>query len=174
MAFFGYSRMDLNSGTWDILIHQINQGIGQTLIFLPLTLLIMGPIPKEDTPYATSLYSVMRNIGSSMGISFVTTLLARRAQFHQGRLADNISPSSFQLLQAQNQASSIFAQHGSGPVTSAHQALGFLYGSLQQQATLLSYIDVFRVMAWLFLLTAPLVLLMRKPKQDSDPSMEAH
>ena len=174
MAFFGYSRMDLNSGTWDILIHQINQGIGQTFIFLPLTLLIMGPIPKEDTPYATSLYSVMRNIGSSMGISFVTTLLARRSQFHQGRLAGNISLSNLQLLQAQNQTGAMFAQHGSDTVTSTHQALEFLYGSLQQQATLLSYIDVFRVMAWLFLLTAPLVLLMRKPKRELDPPMAAH
>ena len=174
MAFFGYSRMDLNSGTWDILIHQINQGIGQTLIFLPLTLLIMNPIPKEETPYATSLYSVMRNIGSSMGISFVTTLLARRSQFHQGRLAGNMSLSNLQFQQAQNQAGAMFAQHGSDTVTSTHQALGYLYGSLQQQATLLSYIDVFRVMAWLFLLVAPLVLLMRKPKRDPDPSMPAH
>jgi DHA2 family multidrug resistance protein len=174
MAFFGYSRMDLNSGTWDILIHQINQGIGQTFIFLPLTLLIMGPIPKEDTPYATSLYSVMRNIGASMGISFVTTLLARRSQFHQGRLADNIALSNLQLLQARNQAGAMFAQHGSSAVTSTHQALGFLYVSLQQQATLLSYIDVFRVMAWLFLLTAPLVLLMGKPKRDPAPSKAVH
>jgi DHA2 family multidrug resistance protein len=174
MAFFGYAGMDLNSGTWDILGHQINQGVGQTFIFLPLTILIMGPIPKEDTPYATSLYSVMRNIGSSMGISFVTTLLARRSQFHQGRLADNISLSNLQLLQAQNQAGAMFAQHGSDAVTSTHQALGFLYGSLQQQATLLSYIDVFHVMAWLFLLTAPLVLLMRKPKLDPDPSKAVH
>jgi DHA2 family multidrug resistance protein len=174
LAFFGYSRMDLDSGTWDILAHQINQGIGQTFIFLPLTILIMNPISKEETPYATSLYSVMRNIGSSMGISFVTTLLARRSQFHQGRLAGNISLSNLRMLQAQNQAGAMFAQHGSDAVTSTHQALGFLYGSLQQQATLLSYIDVFRVMAWLFLLTAPLVLLMRKPKGNADPTMAAH
>jgi DHA2 family multidrug resistance protein len=139
-----------------------------------IALLIMNPIPKEETPYATSLYSVMRNIGSSMGISFVTTLLARRSQFHQGSLAGNLSLSNLQLQQAQNQAGAMFAQHGSDTVTSTHQALGFLYGSLQQQATLLSYIDVFRVKAWLFLLTAPLVLLMRKPKRDPDPSMPAH
>jgi DHA2 family multidrug resistance protein len=174
MAFFGYSRMDLDSGTWDILGHQINQGIGQTFIFVPLTILIMSPIRKEETPYATSLYSVMRNIGSSMGVSFVTTLLARRSQFHQVRLAGNISLSNLQLLQAQNQAGAMFAQQGSDSVTSTHQALGFLYGSLQQQATLLSYIDVFYIMGWLFLLTAPLVLLMRKPKRDPDPSMAAH
>jgi len=174
MAFFGYSRMDLDSGTWDILAHQINQGIGQTFIFLPLTILIMEPIPKEEIPYATSLYSVMRNIGSSMGVSFVTTLLARRSQFHQARLAGNMAFSNLQLLQAQNQVRAMFMQHGSGPVNSTRQALGFLYGSLQQQASLLSYIDVFHVMGWLFLLTAPLVLLMRKPKRDYLPSTAVH
>lgn len=115
MAFFGYASMDLNSGTWDILGHQINQGIGQTFLFVPLTILVMDPIPKEETPYATSLYSVMRNIGSSMGISFVTTLLARRSQFHQARLAGNIATSNLQLLQAQNQANAVFALHGIKP-----------------------------------------------------------
>jgi len=57
----------------------------------------------------------------------VTTLLARRSQFHQGRLAGNISLSNLQLLQAQNQAGAMFVQHGSDKVTSTHQALGFLY-----------------------------------------------
>jgi len=174
VAFLGYAGMDLDSGTWDILGHQINQGIGQTFIFVPLTLLTMGPIRKEETPYATSLYSVMRNIGSSMGVSFVTTLLASRSQFHQGRLASNLSFSNLQLLQAQNQAGAMFAQHGSDAVTSTHQALGFLYSSIQRQATLLSYVDVFHVMAWLFLLTAPLVLLMRRPKPDADSSTVIH
>ena len=133
----------------------------------------MGPITKEEISYATSLYSVMRNIGSSMGVSFVTTLLARRSQFHQGRLAGNISLSNLQLLQSQNHAGAMFVQRGSDSLTSTHQALGFLYRSLQQQATLLSYIDVFHVMAWLFLLTAPLVLLMRKPKHQAHPEAVA-
>jgi len=166
--------MDLDSGTWDILGHQINQGIGQTFIFLPLTILIMGPIAKEETPYATSLYAVMRNIGSSMGVSFVTTFLARRSQFHQSRLVANLSPSSMQLLQAQNQAGAMFAQHGSSAATPTHQALGYVYVSMQQQATLLSYIDVFHVMAWLFLLTAPLVLLMRRPKPNANSTTAVH
>jgi len=118
MAFFCYSRMDLDSGTWDILGHQINQGIGQTFIFLPLTILIMDRISKAEIPYATSLYSVMRNIGSSMGISFVTTLLARRSQFHQACLSGNMATSNLLLLQTQNQAKAMFALHGSDTVTS--------------------------------------------------------
>jgi len=164
MAFFGYAGMDLSSGTWDIFMHQVNQGIGQTFLFVPLTLLVMNPIPKEETPYATSLYSVMRNIGSSMGISFVTTMVARRSQFHQNRLNGNGALSSLQLQQAQHHATAIFLAHGSDPATSTGQSLGYLYGALQKQSLLLSYIDVFHVMGCLFLLTAPLVLLMRKPK----------
>jgi DHA2 family multidrug resistance protein len=174
LAFFGYAGMDLNSGTWDILIHQINQGVGQTFLFLPLTILVMNPISKEETAYATSLYSVMRNIGSSMGISFVTTVVARRSQFHQSRLSGNLTASNLQLQQAQHQASAIFIAHGSGPGTSSHESLGLIYSSLQQQAMLLSYIDVFHMMGWLFIFTAPLVLLMRKPKRVSNPSITAH
>jgi DHA2 family multidrug resistance protein len=174
MAFFGYAGMNLNSGTWDILVHQLNQGIGQNLIFVPLTIIVMSPISKEDTAYATSLYSVMRNIGSSMGVSFVVTLLARRAQFHQSRLASNLTLSNLQLQQAQQQTGAIFAHNGSGPVISSQQSLGSLYGTLQQQATLLSYIDIFYLMGCLFLVIAPLVLLMRKPGTAPPPSASVH
>ena len=73
VAFFGYATMTLDSGTWDIFWYQVNQGMGVSFVFVPLTTLTMAPIPRAETGYATSLYSVMRNIGSSMGVSFVTT-----------------------------------------------------------------------------------------------------
>ena len=164
MAFFGYSHMDLNSGTWDILVHQVNQGIGQTLLFVPLTILVMDPIRKEEMAYATSLYSVMRNIGSSMGVSFVTTVMARRAQFHQSRLTSNMALSNLQLQQMQHRTAAVLSQRGAGMADSAHQSLGFVYDMLQQQAVLMSYVDVFHLLAWLFLLVSPLVLIMHKPK----------
>jgi len=78
------------------------------------------------------------------------------------------------LQQAQHQASAIFMAHGSGPGASSRESLGMIYSSLQQQALLLSYIDVFHMMGWLFIFTAPLVMLMRKPKRDSDPSITVH
>ena len=67
VAFFGYATMTLDSGTWDIFWYQVNQGMGMSFVFVPLTTLTMAPIPRAETGYATSLYSVMRNIGSSMG-----------------------------------------------------------------------------------------------------------
>jgi DHA2 family multidrug resistance protein len=165
MAFFGYSHMSLESGTWDILLHQINQGAGMAFVFVPLTMLTMDPIPKAETGYATSLYSVMRNIGSSVGISFVTTWVARRSQFHQSILAAHVTSYNLQTQQFLGLARGLFFHQGSDWSTAGKRSLDVLYDMLQQQAALISFIEVFRIMGFLFLATVPLVLLMRKASQ---------
>jgi DHA2 family multidrug resistance protein len=167
MAFFGYSHMSLQSGTWDILLHQINQGAGMAFVFVPLTTLTMDPIPKAETGYATSLYSVMRNIGSSVGISFVTTWVARRSQFHQSVLVAQVTPYSLQTEQMLAQGRAMFLNRGSDWVTAEHQSLGFLYRVVQQQAALLSFVETFRIMGFLFLATIPLIFLMRRAKRNA-------
>jgi DHA2 family multidrug resistance protein len=164
MAFFGYSRMSLQSGTWDILLYQINQGAGMAFVFVPLTVLTMDPIPKAETGYATSLYSVMRNIGSSVGISFVTTWVARRSQFHQSILAAHITRYDLRSQQLLGLARGHFFHLGSDWSTAGHRGLEVLYGMLRQQAALLSFVEVFRIMGFLFLATVPLVLLMRRAR----------
>ncbi len=173
LAFFGYANMNLDSGTWDILGRQINQGIGQTFIFLPLTILTMDPIRKEEMAYATSLYAVMRNIGSSMGISFVTTLTARRQQFHQTRLSATLAPSSPWLQQMQQGTAAYLSHHGTALAGSMHQSLGSIYAMLKQQAALMSDVDVFYLLAWLFLLVSPLALMMHKPLHQPHPEAAA-
>jgi DHA2 family multidrug resistance protein len=164
MAFFGYSRMNLESGTWDIFWVQINQGVGMGFIFVPLTTLTMDPIPKVETGYATSLYSVMRNIGSSIGISFVTTWVARRSQFHQSILAEHVTPYSLQTQDFLRQARGFLVLQGSDWTTAGRQSQALLYGTVQQQAALMSFVEVFRIMGYLFLATIPLALFMRKAK----------
>jgi len=162
LAFFGYSHMNLQSGTVDILWHQITQGVGMAFVFVPLTTLTMAPIPKAETGYATSLYSVMRNIGSSMGVSFVTTWLARRSQFHQNILAAHVTPESLQAQQTLEQARQVFMHAGSDWATATHQAQAEVYAMVQQQASLLSFIEVFRLMGMLFFAVIPMMLLMRR------------
>ena len=165
IAFFGYSHMSLESGTWDILLHQINQGAGMAFVFIPLTILTMEPIPREETGYATSLYSVMRNIGSSMGISFVTTWVARRSQFHQSILAAHLLPYGLQSEEFLGQVRKFLFLRGFDWNMAASGGVGVLYGMLQQQAALISFVEVFRIMGFLFLATVPLVLLMKKAKR---------
>ena len=162
LAFFGYSHMTLQSGTWDIFWYQIIQGTGMAFVFVPLTTLTMDPIPKAETGYATSLYSVMRNIGSSMGISFVTTCVARRSQFHQNILSSHITASSLASQQVLAHVTHSMQQRSFDSVTAGQKAHALLYQMLQQQASLLSYVDVFYVMGILFLMILPLIFLLRR------------
>jgi DHA2 family multidrug resistance protein len=164
VSFFSFSHMNLQSGTWDIFASQINQGVGMAFVFIPLTMLAMDPIPKAETGYATSLYAVMRTIGSGVGVSFVTTFVARRSQFHQSILAEHVNPGSLQARQFLGQVGGALFIGGSDPITANHQSVAVLYGELQQQAALLSFIEAFRIMGFILLLMAPLALLMRRTR----------
>jgi DHA2 family multidrug resistance protein len=166
LCFFGYARMTLDSGTWDIFWIQIVQGFALGFLFVPLTTLTMSPVPKAETSYGTSLYNTMRNIGSSIGISFVTTFVARRSQFHQQTLGDHLTASSSLGQQALARLAFYMAQQGSDPVTASHKAGGLIYRQLQQQAALLSYSDAFDLMGIFFLANIPLVLLMRDAEHN--------
>ena len=162
LAFFGYSHMNLNSGTWDILWYQVNQGMGMSFVFVPLTTLTMDPVPAAETGFATGLYSLMRNIGSSMGISFVTTWVARQSQVHQTVLAAHVTSMTQATRLTLARAQQAFQAGGSIPITASRQALAAIYGTVQQQAALLSYLEAFRLMGILFLAVIPLVWLMRR------------
>ena len=164
ISLLGFSGMNLQSGTWDILVWQISQGLGMSFIFVPLTTLTMDPIPKRETGYATALYSVMRNIGSSFGVSFVTTWLARRAQFNQTVLAAHVTPYDPAAQRMLAQAQAVLMRNGADPVTANRQAVAMIYGTVRQQASVLSFLTVFRVMGIVFLVILPLVLVLRKPK----------
>jgi DHA2 family multidrug resistance protein len=167
-AFFGYGHMTLESGTWDILGYQLTQGVGMAFMFVPLTTLTMAPISKAETGYATSLYSVMRNIGASMGVSFVTTWVARRSQVHQTVLAAHVTPGEPLVQQYLDQARQVFRQGGADWTTATRQAQAELYTVVQQQAALLSFLEVFRLMGLLFLMAVPLVLLMRRVREKGE------
>jgi len=166
VSFFGFAHMTLQSGTWDIFWIQITQGAALGLLFVPLTTLTMASIPPQEMGYATSLNSVTRNIGSSMGISFVTTWITRRSQFHQSILASQITASSRKSQEAMQQLTGVIQHSGVDRATASHRAGALIYRTMQQQAALLSYVDVFQIMGILFLAVIPLVFLMRRPSHS--------
>jgi DHA2 family multidrug resistance protein len=170
LALFGFSTMTLQSGTWDIFFYQVSQGLGLSLVFVPLTTLTMDPIPRIETGYATSLYSVMRNIGSSMGISFVTTWLARRSQFHQSVLASHATPFNPQFQQMESRISNMLFLRGIDSNTAGNRALALIYGSIQRQALLLSFVEAFYVIGIGLLVCTLLILLMRRSKHHGGES----
>jgi DHA2 family multidrug resistance protein len=106
----------------------------------------------------------MRNIGGSVGIAVVTTLLARGAQMHQSVLVGHLAAGN-PALQRELGALQQGVTSGSGPVTSTQQAYGLIYTELIRQSTLLAYMDNFRLLAGLALATLPLILFFQRVRE---------
>jgi MFS transporter, DHA2 family, multidrug resistance protein len=114
-----------------------------------------------DVLWTIDAGSKVRNLGGSVGISLITTFVARGAQAHQALLVNHLTPHSRLYLEWMNQMQTIFAPH-SGPVTTHSQAYGLMYQTLQQQAALWAYIDQFRMLAIVCLLVAPIFFLYKR------------
>src|SRR5215475_12100908 len=91
-SIYQLSKLNLNAGYWDIFWPQLLQGMSMGLLFVPLTTITNGLVPKEQMGNATSLFNLMRNIGASIGIASVTTISQRHAQAHMNDLAGHVNP----------------------------------------------------------------------------------
>jgi len=107
----------------------------------------------------------MRNIGGSVGIAVMTTLLARRQQFHQNRLIEHLLPGQRAPMNGCT-SSPDSSSPGHRPATASRRALGALYGMVQQQAAMLSFVEAFKIMAVVFLAMIPMVFLLKDPKHN--------
>ncbi|MDR3764646.1 MAG: DHA2 family efflux MFS transporter permease subunit [Acidobacteriota bacterium] len=165
-TMFQLAGLNMNAGYWDIFWPQVLQGGALALIFVPLSAAAISHVSKERMGNATSIYNLMRNIGGSVGISMMTTFLARRQQFHQSRLVEHITPGNVQAYQRLHQFTGFFAQHGSGVGTAMHRAEAAMMGSLQQQSAMLSFVEAFRIMGYLFLFMILLIPLLSDPKKE--------
>ena len=165
-TMFRLAGLNLNAGYWDIFWPQVLQGGAMAMVFVPLSAAAISHVSKEKMGNATSIYNLMRNIGGSVGIAMMTTLLARRQQFHQSRLIEHITPGNVQAYQRLHQFTGYFAQHGAGAGTALHRAQAAMMGSLQQQAAMLSFVEAFRIMGFLFLAMVLLIPLLSDPKRE--------
>jgi MFS transporter, DHA2 family, multidrug resistance protein len=171
-SIYQLSKLNLNAGYWDIFWPQLLQGISMGLLFVPLTTITNGPIPKEQMGNATSLFNLMRNIGASIGIASVTTLVSRHSQVHASTLAEHVNaanPAAMAMLDAARQA---MISAGMDITTATTQAYAIVSGTLQRQAAMQAYVDTFFLLAILFIAVMPLILIMQRPsKQSGGPGM---
>ena len=113
---------------------------------------------------ASGLINLARNIGASTGISFVTTMLDRRAQFHQDVLSGNLQRTNPHLRQALWRITHMMMTREPDAVHATMQAHGMVYQELQRQAMMLSFVDNFRTMAIICVCVIPLMLMMKGRK----------
>jgi DHA2 family multidrug resistance protein len=139
-----------------VIVSGIVQGLGLGLIFVPLQTLAFATLAPHYRTTAASLLNLARNVGGSIGISMVTTLLARNIQTSHADLASHITP--FSVPVAEPSLLQQFGDVGDG-------ALALLNAEITRQAAMVAYIDDFHLMMLLSLAALPLVLLLRRPRQ---------
>src|ERR1700676_3949674 len=146
--YYSTKRIDLqisfNAAVW----LRISQVIGLGFLFVPITLVAYIGIAPEKNNAVAGIVNFMRNMGSSVGTSLVTTLIARRSQFHQARLVEYARPDNPNFQNSVNGLAAQIAHSGgmSKPDAIAH-AYARIYQSVQAQAASLAYIDTFMVLA---------------------------
>ncbi len=163
-SMFSLSHVNLNAGYWEIFWPQVIQGVAMAFLFIPLMAVSMSAIPKEKMGNATSIYNLMRNIGGSFGIATMTTFLARRSQVHQNQMVSHVSAYDHTTQLTLRGMTAWFQMHGSNSVEASRKALGAIYGMVQQQAMMLSFVEAFWVMGVIFLCMLPLLFLLRNAR----------
>jgi DHA2 family multidrug resistance protein len=141
-------------------------GIGVGFFFIPLNTLTVSGIKKEEMGNATAIFNLMRNLGGSFGVAFITTMLARRAQFHQARLIDHLDIFGRNMQQAVPPISQLLRQKGYPSPLPGQGSLRVIQGELLRQASMLSFTDAFYLITIFTILTLLLVPLIKKGKED--------
>jgi DHA2 family multidrug resistance protein len=163
-TLFWFGQLNLQTGYWDVFWPQFIQGLSLGLLFVPLTTISMDPIPREEMGNATSLFNLMRNIGGSFGIATSTMLLYRDGQAHTSMLAAHVTPYDPQARALLQGLRASLLARGADLFTATEQARAMAFGIVSRQASMLAFVDVFRLLGTLFLALLPLLLLMRSPR----------
>jgi DHA2 family multidrug resistance protein len=146
------TQFDLDITGWDVVRTGIVQGLGLGFLFVPLSTIAFSTLAPRLRTEGTALFSLVRNIGMSIGVSIVITKLSSNVQANHAGLAQFIEPFSFALRQA---AASGVVDPGT-PL-----GLSLLDAEVTRQAATLAYLQDFRMMTWVTLAALPLVLLLR-------------
>jgi DHA2 family multidrug resistance protein len=163
-----FSWLNLSAGFWDFFWPQLVQGVAFGLLFVPLATTSVDAVPPEEMGNATSLFNLMRNIGGSFGIAAVQTLLVRDRQVNAAVLGAGVDPYSPQVEALLDGLRASFLARGADLVTATERSYAALFGMVQRQAAMLAFLDVFRLLAVLFLVMIPLVVLMRRPRHQRE------
>jgi DHA2 family multidrug resistance protein len=165
------SRLTFDVAWSNIAFVTFMNGLANPLIFIALSTMSFATLRREQMGGATGIYNLMRNLGGSVGISLVTTLLARRAQLHQNVLVGKMTPYD-PVFQQRLEALRQTLTPKVGPSAAAQQALAILYRTLVSQATLLAFVDNFRLLTVLAVCSIPLAMLLKRVR--ARPASGAH
>lgn len=163
---------NLQTGMWSVSWPMLVMGLGFGMVFPVASAAAVSCVPRERMGYAASVYNMMRNTGAAIGIAWMTNSLVSQQQVHQSRLVEHFSVFDAWRLNNAGQSGP-----GSPPfnytaqlITGQKLGLGMVYGAIQAQASMLSFNDIYRLLALLALIMIPSFLLMRGARNTAASS----
>ena len=169
ITLFALGSLNLQIGYWDIFWPQFFQGISMGFIFVPLTTVTMSRIPKQELGNATSIFNLMRNLGGSVGIASIATMLSRNTQTQYNILGAHVSAFDARTRMLLEQIRTGFISRGLDFSTATNAAYLVLSGMVSRQAVMVAFVQLFRILALVFVIVLPLVFIMKRPKPAQAP-----
>jgi DHA2 family multidrug resistance protein len=157
-----FSRINLSIGQWSFLWAITLSGFASGCVFVPLSTTTMAFLKNEEIGNASGLYNLLRNIGGSIGISVVNTIVARHEQLHRNELAASLTSGRVEVQGAVAGIEQYLGAQGASPTQATQQAYGLLEHTLTAQSRLWSYVDDFRYMALVCFACVPIVFALKK------------
>jgi DHA2 family multidrug resistance protein len=161
-SLYMMTSLTLGMDYWALALPRFIQGFAVGFIFVPLSTLTLATIQRHKLVNATAVYGMLRNLGGSIGIAVVTTLLAQRSQFHQATLVSHITPWDPETQVRLSQWATHFVSVGTDAFTAERRAMAMLYRETVAQAQLLAYADDFWLLAVMFAIVPFFLPLMRR------------
>jgi len=167
LALFVMAGWNLQIDYKHAVLARMLQSFGLAFLFIPINVSAFAFVPKEKTNMGTGIINLARNIGASVGIATVTTLLQRRTQFHQSQLVEHANTLSTAFQNKLHAITVSFTSGGSSGPGAALQAYGMIYSTVQRQAAMLAFIDNFYMLGMVFLTVIPVLMFLKRPPKGA-------
>nr|WP_211178492.1 DHA2 family efflux MFS transporter permease subunit [Brasilonema octagenarum] len=164
VSAFMNSKMTYQTGYDQLIWSQLVRAMGQPLIMVPLTSIATAGLSPKDAGSASGLFNMMRNLGGSLGIAALATLLTNREQFHSNRLGESVSLYNPATQERINQMTQYFVSRGSDLSTAQNQAIKAIDNVVRREAFVNAFNDCFYFIAIALLLSGIAILFLKKVK----------
>ncbi len=173
-ALYQMTHINLQIDFRTAVIWRIYQSAGMAFLFIPITTAAYFGVPREKNNDVSGLLNLARNVGGSVGISFVATAIARHAQQHQNFLVAHATPFDTAYRAMVDSAASAMTTRGISAVEATHAAQGRIFQQILAQAQVLAYGDILTVMAVAAVFVVPICFLMQKNDPTEGGAAMAH
>lgn len=164
VSCFMNSNMTNQTGIDQLRWSQLVRALGQPLIMVPLSSIATAGLAKEQAGSASGLFNMMRNLGGSVGIAAIATLVTQREQFHSNRLGEAISLYNPATQQRLEQLTQFFVSRGADLSTAQNQAIAIITNTVRREAYVMAFNDCFYFVGWALLLSGIAIIFFKKVK----------